>query len=135
MCSFLVRKMTFTEKGIMFKKYCPVALLERYILMADIDLNSSLPLFRPVRFYQSSNTYKLYGTKLSYTRCREIVKSFLKDLRLDDKLYGLRIHNVRSGEATSVVNNSPNLSDRLLKPGEGGRGLEYKKGRGAPRLA
>ena len=97
----------------LYNKYCPVALLERYILMADIDLNSSLPLFRPVRLYKSSNTYKLYGTKLSYTRCREIFKSCLRDLGLDDKLYGL--HSLRSGEATSVVNNSPNLSERLLK--------------------
>ena len=56
--------------------------------VADIDLNSSLPLFRPVRLYKSPSTSKLYGTKLSYTRCREMFKSCLKDLGLDDKLYG-----------------------------------------------
>lgn len=33
----------------LFSKYCPVALLERYILMAEVDLNSNLPLFRPLR--------------------------------------------------------------------------------------
>ena len=41
-------------------QFCPVASLE--------ILNSSLPLFRPVRYYKSTYTYKLYGNKLSYTR-------------------------------------------------------------------
>lgn len=50
-------------------QFCPVALLQRYILEASIDLNSSLALFRPVRFYKSTNTHKLCGNKLSYTRC------------------------------------------------------------------
>ena len=40
-------------------QFCPVALLDRYILQADIDLNSSLPPFRPLRYYKSTNTYKL----------------------------------------------------------------------------
>ena len=31
----------------LFNKCCPVALLERYILMTEVDLNSNLPLFRP----------------------------------------------------------------------------------------
>ena len=66
-------------------KCCPVALLERYILMAEVDLDSNLPLFRPLRLFKSSNTYKLYGSKLSYTRCREVFKNCLKDLGLDYK--------------------------------------------------
>ena len=97
----------------LLSKYCPVALLERYILMAEVDLDSNLPLFRPLRLFKSSNTYKLYGSKLSYTRCREIFKNCLKDLGLDYKLYGL--HSLRSGGATSVVSNSTSLSERLLK--------------------
>ena len=48
-------------KGL-FSKYCPVALLERFILMAEVDLNSNLPLFRPLRLFKSCNTYKLYGS-------------------------------------------------------------------------
>ena len=48
--------------------YCPVALLERYISMCNIDLSSSVALFRPVRFFKSTNSCKLYGVKLSYTR-------------------------------------------------------------------
>ena len=36
----------------LFSKYCPVALLERYILMAEVDLNSSLPLFQIFKIVQ-----------------------------------------------------------------------------------
>ena len=32
--------------------YCPVALLERYISMGNIELSSSVALFRPVRFFK-----------------------------------------------------------------------------------
>ena len=64
----------------LYKKYCPVALLEKYIRMAEVDLNSNLPLFRPLRLFKSSNTYKLYGSKLSFTRCREILKNCLRNL-------------------------------------------------------
>ena len=74
--------------------------------MAEVDLNSNLPL----RLIKSSNTYKLYGSKLSYTRCRETFKDCLKELGLDCKFYGL--YSLRSGEATFVVSKSTNLSER-----------------------
>ena len=92
--------------------YCPVALLERYT-NRDTNLSSSTALFRPVRLFKSTSEYKLYGGKLSYTRCREIIKDCLKELGLDHKMYGL--HSLRSGGATSAVSNNPNLSERLLK--------------------
>lgn len=76
-------------------KYCPVALLERYMSVGDIDLSCTAALFRPVRLFKSSNTYKLYGTKLSYTRCWEIFKNCLNDVGLDNKLYVL--HSLRLG--------------------------------------
>ena len=97
----------------LFNKCCPVALLERYILIAGVDLNSNLPLFRLLKLLKSSNTYKLYGSKLSYTRCGEIFKNCLRELGLDYRFYGL--HSLRSGRATSVVSNSTNLSERVLK--------------------
>ena len=37
-------------------QFCPVALLQRYILEVGIHSNRSLALFRPVRFYKSTNT-------------------------------------------------------------------------------
>ena len=93
--------------------YCPVALLERYMLMRDINLSGSVALFGPVRLFKSTSEYKLYGGKLSYTRCWEIFKDCQKELSLDHKMYGL--HSLRSGGATSAVSINPNLSERLLK--------------------
>jgi len=94
-------------------KYCPVALLERYMCLGDVNFSSNVALFRPVRLFKSCNTYKLYGGKLSYTRCREIFKDCLKELGLDHRLYGL--HSLRSGGATSAVRNSSNPSERVVK--------------------
>ena len=70
--------------------------------MGDINLSGSVALFRPVRLFKSTNEYKLYGGKLSYTRCREIFKDCLKELGLDQKMYGL--HSLRSGGGNSAVN-------------------------------
>ena len=80
--------MTFTGRELCLcqeasDNYCPVALLERYILMEDINLSSSVALFK------STNEYKLYGGKLSYSTCREIFEDCPKELGLDHKMYGL----------------------------------------------
>ena len=42
---------------------------------------------RPLRFFRSEDKFKFYGTKLSYTRCREILKQTLKELGYDEKKY------------------------------------------------
>ena len=97
-------------------KYCPVAILEmeRYMTNAGMDCSSNLPLFRVLRFYKSSNTYKLCRNKLSYSRCREIFKDCLKDLGHDSSRFGL--HSLRSGGATAAaVRHNRNLSERSLK--------------------
>ena len=93
--------------------YCPVALLERYISMCNNELSSSVALFRPVRLFKSINCFKLYGVKLSFTRCREIFIECLKEIGVVHKLYGL--HSLRSGGVTSAVSYNPNLSERVLK--------------------
>ena len=80
--------------------YCPVALLERYMLTRDINLSSSIALIRPVRLFRSTSEYKLYRGKLSHTRCREIFNYYHKELGLDHKTYGP--HSLRSGGATSI---------------------------------
>ena len=94
-------------------KYCPVAILRRYIEAANLDLSSHLPLFRPLT--KTKSGYSLRNAKLSYTRCREIFKTTLKDLGYDPKDYGL--HSLRSGGATAVINNNTSkaVSERLLK--------------------
>ena len=94
-------------------KYCPVAILRRYIEAANLDLSSHLPLFRPLT--KNKSGYTLRNGKLSYTRCREIFKTTLKDLGFDPKEYGL--HSLRSGGALAVISNdtSKAVSERLLK--------------------
>ena len=92
---------------------CPVATLRRYIETANLDLSSHLPLFRPLT--KNKSGYTLRNGKLSYTRCREIFKTTLKDLGYDPKEYGL--HSLRSGGATAVISNNASkaVSERLLK--------------------
>ena len=58
--------------------YCPVALLERYMLMGDINLSGSVALFGLLRLFKSTSEDKLYRGKLSYTRCRETFMDFHK---------------------------------------------------------
>ena len=94
-------------------QYCPVSVLERYIQVAEIDPGSNLHLFRPIRWFKSIEGYKLCGSKLSYTRCREIFKQCLDSIGYDSSLYGL--HSLRAGGATAAVANNPNLSERMLK--------------------
>ena len=83
--------MTFIAKVIVYIKglasqYFPVALLKRYISMCNIEFCSSVALFRPVTLLKSTNSYKLHAVKLSYTRCWEIFKECLKEIRVDHKL-------------------------------------------------
>ena len=81
-----------------------------------MDVNSNLPLFRPLVFHKSNASYTLRDGKISYTSCREILKNALKQLGFNPDDYGL--HSLRSGEITSVVRNScycNSVSERLLK--------------------
>ena len=94
-------------------KYCPAAILRRYIEAATLDLSSHLPLFRLLMRIKSG--YSLRNGKLSYTRCRDIFKTTLKDLGFEPKEYGL--YSLRSGGATAVISNNASkaVSERLLK--------------------
>ena len=95
-------------------KYCPVGVLRRYLNLSGIDSNSNLPLFRPLTFHPSNSSYTLRSGKISYTRCREILRDCLSKLGYNPNNYGL--HSLRSGGITSVVRNSGHsISERLLK--------------------
>ena len=78
-----------------------------------MDLSSHLPLFRPLTKIKSG--YTLRNGKLSYTRCREIFKTTLKDLGHDPKEYGP--HSLRSGGAIAVISDDAfkAVSERLFK--------------------
>ena len=59
------------------------------------------------------NYVALCREKLSYSRCREILKDCLKTLGYNHKDYGL--HILRSGGATATVQNNQHLSETSLK--------------------
>ena len=61
-------------------KYCPIGVLQRFLDLSDIDLCSSLPLFRPLVFHRSSSSYTLTSGKISYTTCKDILKGTLSQL-------------------------------------------------------
>lgn len=90
---------------------CPVEMLRKYIMLANIQIDSSEHMFRPLSFCKSTNTYKLRKGPLSYTTAREILLKALKDLGLDTKHFGL--HSLRSGGATAAA--SAQIEDRLFK--------------------
>jgi len=54
-------------------KHCPVGVLQRYLDLSGINLNSPLPLFRPLGFHRSTSSYTLRSGKISYTTCRVIL--------------------------------------------------------------
>lgn len=93
--------------------YCPVSILQRYISLAGIDLDSDMFLFRSISFMKKSNTFILRkkNEKLSYTRTREIVRSALATLGVNIRNFGL--HSLRSGGATAACKFG--ISDRLFK--------------------
>ena len=46
-------------------KYCAVGVLQRYLDLSGIDLNSPLPLLRPLVFHRSTSSYTLRSGKIS----------------------------------------------------------------------
>ena len=91
---------------------CPVAMLQRYIELSNISLDSEQFLFKPV--FRSGNVCKLIykNKKLSYTGARESIISKLKLVGGD---LNLSLHSMRAGGATAVANASDRVSDRCWK--------------------
>lgn len=94
-------------------QFCPVAILERFLQLANVQMSSDFFIFRAIVFLKKSKSYALRknNVKLSYTRTREIVKESLDLIGLDASKFGL--HSFRAGGATSAANND--VSDRLFK--------------------
>lgn len=91
---------------------CPVNMLQRYLISADISDNNTDYIFRGLVYCKSVDSYKLRKTgKLSYTSARDILLSALNNLGLDKTKYGL--HSLRSGGATAAA--SANIEDRIFK--------------------
>ncbi|KAK3083764.1 hypothetical protein FSP39_002804, partial [Pinctada imbricata] len=94
-------------------KTCPVAMLIRYLKLANIESSSSEYLFRQITFMKKTHSYQLRKTDkpLSYTRAREIILFCLKSVGLDCSKFGL--HSLRSGGATAAA--AAGVSDRIFK--------------------
>ena len=72
-------------------KYCPVNLVKKYMKAAGISFESNLALFRPLIYYKKSNSYSLRSSKLSCSRCREVIKSCIKEL---DSIQSVMVYTV-----------------------------------------
>ena len=91
---------------------CPVAMLEKYLLLSQVSETSDEFLFRSLSFCKKTNSFKLRGNRpLSYTREREILLNALHFIGLDKSKFGL--HSLRSGGATAAA--SAGIHDRLFK--------------------
>ena len=82
---------------------CPHSLLSRYFSAASIDLNSSAYIFRTLQPHRKDSSYTLGRRRLSYTRCRELVKESLLAIGINSVSYST--HSFRSGGATFIANN------------------------------
>lgn len=89
---------------------CPVAMLERYMRMANITGACEKHLFRAI--VNTKNGQKLRESGgISYTRMRELVLEKLSAIGLDPKRFGL--HSLRSGGASAAANSG--VPDRMFK--------------------
>ncbi|XP_038044896.1 uncharacterized protein LOC119742129 isoform X1 [Patiria miniata] len=92
---------------------CPVRMLNRYLILADLvdeDSDESF-LFRPANYIRTENKYKLRSGQLSYSRCLDIFKSALSSVGVNPKRFGL--HSLRAGGATAAARIG--VPDRLFK--------------------
>ena len=88
---------------------CPVNMLQRYLISADISANNTDYILRGLVYCKSVDSYKLRKIgKLSYTSARDILLSALQILGLDKTKYGL--HSLRSATAAA----SANIEDRIF---------------------
>ena len=89
---------------------CPVAMMERYMFMAEIKPASSLSLFRGIVNTKNDQRLRQSGS-LSYSRMRELFLVKLTALGFDAKQFGL--HSLRAGGASAAAN--AGIPDRLFK--------------------
>jgi len=91
---------------------CVTKILQSYINEANL-VNQDEYLFRAVTFFKSKQKPALRkkNAPISYSTMRSTILSYLKDLGLEERLFGT--HSMRRGGATSAANNGVN--DRLFQ--------------------
>ena len=89
---------------------CPVAMMECYCRMGEVDHTSQAKLFRGIVSTKSGERLRKDGG-LSYTRLRELLLEKVAQLGFDPALFGM--HSLRAGGATAAAN--AGVEDRLFK--------------------
>ena len=92
--------------------YCPVAMLERYMHVANISVASPTENYLFSQLISTKDGQKLHDSAiLSYTRARELVLTILESVGLDHKQFSL--HSLRAGGASAAAN--AGVPDRCFK--------------------
>ena len=91
----------------------PVCRMYKYLQAADIPVNSQKYIFRGIRFDKRSGKTQLKTADkpVTYNTIREEIKSVIKSIGLNEKLYST--HSLRAGGATAAVTGG--VPDRLFK--------------------
>ena len=93
-----------------FAPRCPVAMLERYMVKAKIQLEDQDFLFRGIINTTNGERLRLSG-KVSYTTMRELFKKKSTELGHPAEEFGL--HSLRAGGATAAA--KAGVPDRVFK--------------------
>ena len=86
-------------------------MLRRYAHLSGNSSNSTEFVFRSLSKGKNGNYSFRPGSKLSYSRTRELFIEKFKAIGLETKLYGL--HSLRIGGASAAANKD--LPDRVIK--------------------
>ena len=89
---------------------CPVTMLQRYMLLANLEFESDSFLFKAVSKTKSGAKLIFKDKKLSYTRAKECIVSLFKSV---DQNLNVGLHSLRSGGVSTAANNE--INDRCLK--------------------
>ena len=92
-------------------KFCPVALLDKYLKAAGDRITPNAFIFRRVEFHKGIKSLSKSNIALSYSNVRDVVKAKAVQLGLDPSFYGT--HSMRAGGSTAAANSG--VEDRLFQ--------------------
>ena len=85
-------------------KYCPVALIERYLGQAGLDLSIHKEAYLICRFVATKKGPKPHTSLgIGYSRTREVFKNYVKPF--EEAGYNFGLHSMRAGGATIASEN------------------------------